>query len=332
MATITENTITGSASTGPHSFTFPYIKADDVKVTKTASNGTVTTLTKVDSSPIQDQYTQATTSITLGENTLVATDKLRIYRLTSDTDLTATFYPGSAIRSTDLNDNFTQNLYSTQEVVSRYYDVGGTIPLKGDMDAATNRITNLGEPTDQTDAATKEYVDDQDNLLAGTDLTKTKNDEANTVTIDHDAVGASSVNNSDGTVIQDLTISPTGHITNHCCVNLDGRYYTEAELDAGKLDNRYYTESEAHDTFLSIDYSDEVERVYDSILSVDAIGKDLANSFSNVDNYGTLQDNPSLPDYDPVTVSTGTSDIQTVADSIDNVDNVDNSKKEVKSK
>ena len=148
MAT-TEKTYTlSNTSTGPYSFTFPYIKEADVKVSK---NGTELDLTT--------EYTQATTSITLVDTPEIG-DKIRIYRVTDDGGLTATFYPGSAIRSSDLNDNFTQNLYSTQEVVSRYYDIGGTLPLEGDMNAADNKITNVGTPTAQTDAANKEYVDD----------------------------------------------------------------------------------------------------------------------------------------------------------------------------
>jgi hypothetical protein len=40
-----------------------------------------------------------------------------------------------------------------------------------------------------------------------------------------------SVNNSDGTVIQDITLDGFGHITAVGSVNLDGRYYTESEVD-----------------------------------------------------------------------------------------------------
>ena len=40
---------------------------------------------------------------------------MRLYRQTDDENLAATFFPGSAIRAKDLNDNFTQNLYVTQE-------------------------------------------------------------------------------------------------------------------------------------------------------------------------------------------------------------------------
>ena len=104
MAT-TENNYTGSTNT-TYSFTFPYMTESDVKVSKNEvllTKGSGTT-----------EYTQAATSITLGAAPLT-TDKIRIYRVTSDSNLTATFYPGSSIRSGDLNDNFTQNLYSTQE-------------------------------------------------------------------------------------------------------------------------------------------------------------------------------------------------------------------------
>ena len=156
MAT-TENIIgTGVTGTGPHSFTFPYIKADDVKVTKTIANGTETTLTKVASSPGSTQYTQATTSITLGA-ALIDTDKLRIYRDTDTAGLVATFYPGSAIRSSDLNDNFTQNLYVTQE---------------SENDAATAITT-----ADAADAIADDAADDVKRWIKDGDGTDTAGNE-----------------------------------------------------------------------------------------------------------------------------------------------------------
>ena len=42
---------------------------------------------------------------------------------------------------------------------------------------------------------------------------------------------AADVNNSNGTVIQDLTFDNNGHVTATGSVNLDGRYYTETEID-----------------------------------------------------------------------------------------------------
>ena len=98
---ITQNTYTGNGSTVLFSFTFPYLETTDIKV---SVNGTVTTA-----------YTLANAT-TIQFNTAPANGAaIRIYRQTDDAALAATFYPGSAIRSNDLNDNFTQNLYVTQE-------------------------------------------------------------------------------------------------------------------------------------------------------------------------------------------------------------------------
>ena len=110
MAVYEEKWYTNSTSVGPYTFTFPYIKEADVKVEK---NGTLLELTT--------EYTKGTTSITLVSAPL-STDIIRIYRDTDSDNLSSTFYPGSAIRSSDLNDNFTQNLYSSQESAEKAKD------------------------------------------------------------------------------------------------------------------------------------------------------------------------------------------------------------------
>jgi hypothetical protein len=46
-----------------------------------------------------------------------------------------------------------------------------------------------------------------------------------------DTSSQSSVNNSGGTVIQDITLDTYGHVTGLTSYNLDGRYYTETEAD-----------------------------------------------------------------------------------------------------
>ena len=47
-----------------------------------------------------------------------------------------------------------------------------------------------------------------------------------------DTSSQASVNNSNGTVIQDITLDTFGHITGIASTNLDGRYYTETEADS----------------------------------------------------------------------------------------------------
>jgi hypothetical protein len=83
---------------------------------------------------------------------------IRIYRETNADTPQATFFAGSAIRAQDLNDNFSQVLYNTQETVDRRLDrSGGT--MSGAINMGNHKITNLGTPTNSTDASTKAYVD-----------------------------------------------------------------------------------------------------------------------------------------------------------------------------
>jgi hypothetical protein len=100
MAT-TQNTYTGNGSTTAYSFTFPYLNTTDIKVSLDAVDTTAYTL----SNATTVTFTAAPTSGAA----------IRIYRDTNSDNLNATFYPGSSIRSSDLNNNFTQNLYVTQE-------------------------------------------------------------------------------------------------------------------------------------------------------------------------------------------------------------------------
>jgi len=100
MAT-TQNTYTGNGSTVLFSFTFPYLATSDIVV---SVNGVTTTA-----------YTLANATTIQFATAPANGASIRIYRSTSDVSLKANFYPGSAIRAQDLNDNFTQNLYVTQE-------------------------------------------------------------------------------------------------------------------------------------------------------------------------------------------------------------------------
>ena len=127
MAT-TQNTYTGNNSTTDYSFTFPYIKEADVKV---SLDGTVQTQTT--------NYTFANaTTISFGTapGTGVA---IRIFR---DTDLenpVTTFFAGSAIRAEDLNSNTNQALFSAQERENRAADKTGDT-FTGDLTLNANLI------------------------------------------------------------------------------------------------------------------------------------------------------------------------------------------------
>ena len=98
---ITQTTYTGNGSTTNYSFTFEYLKQADVKVTLDTVATTAFT------------FANATTlAFTTAPASGVA---IRIFRDTTIDTLSSTFFPGSAIKAEDLNQNFTQNLYVTQE-------------------------------------------------------------------------------------------------------------------------------------------------------------------------------------------------------------------------
>jgi hypothetical protein len=105
---ITQNTYTGDGSTVLFSFTFEYIQESDIKITL---DGTPTTA-----------YTLANAT-TVQFNTAPANGvDIRIYRDTDIDTLSATFFPGSAIKAEDLNNNFTQNNYAIQEIANNTWD------------------------------------------------------------------------------------------------------------------------------------------------------------------------------------------------------------------
>ena len=111
---VTEQSYTGNGSTTNYSFTFPYLKSTDIEVQVDATVTTAWTLAN---------------ATTVQFNTAPANGaKIKILRQTNVDNLTATFYAGSASKSEDLNDNYTQNLYKTQEIGNRsFVNTGGTI-------------------------------------------------------------------------------------------------------------------------------------------------------------------------------------------------------------
>ena len=87
------------------------------------------------------------------------------------------------------------------------------------------------------------------------------NDFSNTsITITHaDTSSVANTSNTNGNVITGITFDTFGHAQAVTSTDLDGRYYTETELNAGQLDNRYYTETELNAGQLDNRYYTETE-------------------------------------------------------------------------
>ena len=107
---LTETPHVGDNSETLFPFYFKYIKESDVKVSL-------------------DGVDQATTAYSFASATQILFNTppglgvaIRIYRDTDVDDLKAEFFPGSAIRASDLNDNFLQNNYKVQEIENNTWD------------------------------------------------------------------------------------------------------------------------------------------------------------------------------------------------------------------
>lgn len=119
--TVQYNDFTGNGSTTQFTFTFPYDNTTDVHVRLgTYPNytypayGTGTTEYQVD--PANP------TTVVFGT---APTGAIRIFRCTPNNVLPATFQAGSAIRSSDLNNNFNQILFVSQDASIRSVDAQG---------------------------------------------------------------------------------------------------------------------------------------------------------------------------------------------------------------
>ena len=237
-----------------------YLRQNDIFV---YVNGVLKTLTT--------DYTFNTAGTSIVLNTSVSGVTVLIQRTTGIEDNVVTYTPGSTLTAVDLNNASNQNLFALQEFRDTY---GALLGGGGDLsDQAA--IIGSGETWSSnnsqwaTTAATDNRIDSKidtalvTDVIAGTDISITDNSPSSgQITINHNVAGANTtVNNSDGTVLQDITVTAQGHVTSVGSYNLDNRYYTETELDNGQLDTRYYTETEADNRFVNVTGAESIDGV-----------------------------------------------------------------------
>ena len=130
MAYTIENNYTGNGSTRLYSFTFPYLEDTDVKVSLNqvdTTNFEFANATQINFTADSGGAT-STQEASGAPKTSVA---VRVYRDTNIDNLQGEFFSGSAIRAQDLNNDFNQTLYVSQEtqglVTSMWNDNAETI-------------------------------------------------------------------------------------------------------------------------------------------------------------------------------------------------------------
>ena len=137
MATQTEKLHNGNTDlTTKYDFPFQYIKITDVKVEVLEG----TPLDWVPKTKDTDYEFHSATEVKFLIAPPAGTNNVRIYRETDSSKLTGNFYPNAAIRSQDLNENFNQNLFLSQET-------------ENDSDSALDNSRELNTTTGAWDTA-----------------------------------------------------------------------------------------------------------------------------------------------------------------------------------
>ncbi len=224
---VTENSYTGNGSTTNYSFTFPYLKSTDVQVQVDAA---VTTAWS---------FANATT---VQFNTAPSNGaQIKILRDTNVDNLAATFYAGSAIKSEDLNDNYTQNLYKTQEVGNRYFsNTGGTMTgdliLGEDVEITFEGATNNANETKLTVADPT-----ADRTITLPDTTGTVVTTGDTGTVAHAMLAGDAV---DGDNIANDSINSEHYVDG----SIDTQHIADSQVTTAKIaDNNVTTAKIADD-------------------------------------------------------------------------------------
>ena len=244
---VTQNSYLGNGSQTNYPFTFPYLKKSEIKVSLDA------TVTTAFTTP---------TATTVQLNTAPASGvKIKIYRETDSDSLSATFYAGSAIKSEDLNDNFTQNLHATQEVTERYLsNLGGN--MVGDLILAEDVAVKFEGATDDAYETTLTVADptaDRTITLpneTGTVITSASTGQVATGLIANDAI--------DGTKIADNALNSEHYIDGsidrvHLVADIiDGTKLADDAVDsahvaADSLDSEHYAPGSVDTTALAND-------------------------------------------------------------------------------
>ena len=158
----TTNNFTFGVDAHPFTLNFPFIDEDNLVVTL---DGVVKTL-DTDYTVINKTSNTAAgvgflsgAQIQFTASPLPSSGAVKVVR---DTNLetTSTFKTGSAIRAVDLNSNFTQNLYVTEEISNNAILTDGSNAFDSNLNMGGYKIVNLqSSPAADTDAANKLYVD-----------------------------------------------------------------------------------------------------------------------------------------------------------------------------
>ena len=140
---------TGNGSTTQFAITFPYIRKEHIKV---FVNFVDTVYTYVNNTTVQLAAAPASPL------------RVEVRRITPLANVLVDYTDGSTLVAADLDTTALQNLYIEQELDDSLKQTVSVDPATGLLTAGSARITNVANPVNAQDAATKSYVDTADAL------------------------------------------------------------------------------------------------------------------------------------------------------------------------
>ena len=267
---------TGNGSTANFSISFSYLSTAEIDVTV---GGVLKTL--------GTHYTVSGSTLTFTSGNIPANGVA--IKFQRDTDISAKkvdFADGSVLTETDLDNNSDQILFAQQEINDIVTNdlftrdglrtLTGSLIFEGSSDDANETTISVTNPTADR---TITFPDVTGTVVTTGDTgSVTSTMITNGTIVDADINSSANINGSKllndsvgltklgaGALPTDITIA-SANIVNGTIINediatgtLDGRYYTETELDAGQLDNRYFTETELNAGQLDNRYYTEAE-------------------------------------------------------------------------
>jgi hypothetical protein len=142
----------------------------------------------------------------------------------------AVFY-GSVVGNADTADS-----WSSARLISLSNDLSGSVSIDGSTNV-TLEASIVANSVELGVATTGNYVESVSDGVSGTEtgtsgLTITGTGEGASVELAHaNTSSITDINNTNGTVVQDLTFDVFGHVLTANSIDLDNRYYTETEAD-----------------------------------------------------------------------------------------------------
>ena len=284
MTVTIENLYTGNGSTTNYSFTFPYLDEPDIKA---SLDGVVTTNFRLLNATTVQFVNNTTANTPTAPGNGVA---IRIYRETAYTNPKATFYPGSAIRAGDLNDNTLQNLYVNQESNDKVADAW----LRGDQTVISSEAWHTSDDTKVgSTKAIENRINSQidsaltDDVVAGSSVTIADNTpSAGKITVSVNAASASatgSMSSAHYSKLEGIEANATADQT-----NAEIRTAVEAATDSNVFTDADHSKLNAIEASATADQTDaEIKTAYENNSNTNAYTDAEKTKLSGIETAAT---------------------------------------------